>query len=199
MSAAAPRRVAGPAAAHPVWHNRGTMRSAATLLLALGAAACAAPPPGPATHGTASVRLKPVTSPLPPPTIQRTVYVPVYSSIYHSDARQNMMELAVTVSVRNVSARQRLVLDHVRYYDSEGRLVREYLGTPSELGPLATVEFVVRQLDDAGGPGANFLVQWTGPADVDEPLIEAVMIGHGGSVGYSFTSAGRTIRNEPLP
>jgi hypothetical protein len=170
---------------------------AATLVLAL--AACTAPRPDPALEGTAAERLRPVSSPPTGATVQRTVYVPVYSSIYHSDASQSMMELAVTVSVRNVSSRQSIVIDHVRYYDSHGRQVREYLATPSELGPLATVEFVVRQRDDAGGPGASFLVQWSGPADVDEPLVEAVMIGHAGSVAYSFTSGGREVKNEPLP
>jgi hypothetical protein len=56
---------------------------------------------------------------------------------------------------------------------------------------------MVQQQDTSGGPGANFLVQWSGPTDVDEPLIEAVMLGQAGDAGISFTSAGRTIRNEP--
>ena len=79
------------------------------------------------------------------------------------------------------------------------KLVRDYVSTPSELGPLATVEFVVQQMDRAGGPGANVLVQWTGPADIDEPLIEAIMLGQSGNVGVAFTSTGRNIKNEPLP
>lgn len=161
---------------------------------------CTRSAPDPLTHGSAAVQLKAVTSPLPPPTVQGTVYVPVYSSIYLGlDLERNMVGLAATVSVRNVSSRQRLVLDHVRYYDSAGRMVREYVNRPAELGPLASVEFVIQQHDDAGGPGANFLVQWTGPEGIDEPLIEAVMIGQSGNVGYSFTSAGRKVRNEPLP
>jgi hypothetical protein len=170
------------------------------LAVLAGGLACTQATPDPKLHGSAPARLKPVTSPLVGPTLQRTVYVPVYSSIYLGvDVRHNTMELAATVSVRNVSPRQRIVLDHVRYYDSAGALVREYLGTPSELGPLASVEFVVQQMDKAGGPGANFLVQWTGNDDVDEPVIEAVMIGHGGNVGYSFVSVGRSIRSQPLP
>ena len=175
------------------------MKRALPVLATLGVLACSSPREDPARHGSAATRLRPPTSPLPEPTLQRTVYVPVYSSIYHSDAGHGMVELAVTVSVRNVSARQRLRLDHVRYYGSDGALIREYLRTPAELAPLATVEFVLRQLDKAGGPGANFLVQWTAAADIDEPLMEAVMIGHAGSVGYSFTSPGRSIKNEPLP
>ena len=172
----------------------------ASLALVVGGLACNGPAPDIRSHGSASSRLKPLTTPLPEPTVQKTAYVPVYSSIYLGvDVNHDMMELAVTLSIRNVSARQRLVLDHIRYYDSEGKFVREYLNTRSDLGPLASVEYVVQQLDRAGGPGANFLVQWTGPADIDEPLIEAVMIGNGGNVGYSFTSAGRSIKNEPLP
>ena len=130
--------------------------------------------------------------------MRRTVYVPVYSSIYVGlDIRQAIIELAATVSIRNVSALYPVVLNFVRYYDSGGKLIREYLKEPVELGPLATVEFVIQRVDTAGGPGANFLVQWVGQKDVDEPLIEAVMIGQNGNAGISFTSEGRVIKNEP--
>ena len=56
------------------------------------------------------------------------------------------------------------------------------------------MEFVVLHGDTAGGPGANFLIQWAGPAEIDEPLIEAVMIGQSGNAGISFTSTGRTLK-----
>jgi hypothetical protein len=126
------------------------------------------------------------------------VYVPVYSSIYLGlDVRKKIIDLAATVSIRNVSAQYPIVLNFVRYYDSAGTLVRQYLKTPAELRPLATVEFVIQRADKTGGPGANFLVQWIAKSDVDEPLIEAVMIGQSGNAGISFTSAGRVIKNEP--
>ena len=147
---------------------------------------------------TGAVQLKPRSTPLREPTVRRKVYVPVYSSIYLGlDIRQKLIELAATVSVRNVSAQYPVVLNFVRYYDSGGKLVREYLKEPAELGPLATAEFVIQRVDTVGGPGANFLVQWVGQSDVDEPLIEAVMIGQSGSAGISFTSIGRAIKNEP--
>lgn len=149
-------------------------------------------------HGSAAIHLKRPSSTLPEPTIRRTVYVPVYSSIYLGlDVRRNVIELAATLSVRNVSAQRPIIVNFVRYYDSAGKMVREYLGEPAELGPLATVEFVIQRADVAGGPGANFLVQWVGQSDTDEPLIEAVMIGQSGNAGISFTSGGRVIRNEP--
>ena len=67
-----------------------------------------------------------------------------------------MVELAATVSVRNVSSKHPLVLEVVRYYDSAGKPVRDYLKEPSELAPLATVEFVIQQADATGGPGGQF-------------------------------------------
>jgi hypothetical protein len=173
---------------------RGTL----TLGLITALCACSAPP-DPTSHGSAATMLRPATTALPEPTVRRTVYVPVYSNLYLGvDRRQNMVELSATVSVRNVSPRYPLVLTVVRYYDSAGKQVREYLKQPSELPPLASVEFVVQRDDTAGGPGANFLIQWTGPSDVDEPFIEAVMIGQAGVAGFSFTSAGRVLKSHSL-
>ena len=107
----------------------------------------------------ASLRLRPVTTPLLENAIRRTVYVPAYLSLYLGlDIRKTMVELASTVSVRNVSSRYPIVLEFARDYDSTGKRIRDYISTPSELPALATIEFVVRQADTAGGPGANFLI-----------------------------------------
>ena len=51
--------------------------------------------------------------------------------------------------------------------------------------------------DSCGDPGANFLVQWAGSSYMDEPLIEAVMVGQTGTAGISFTSSGRVLKDEP--
>lgn len=167
--------------------------------LALGSAvSCSAPnPPSPAvTLGSAADRLKPVTSPLPQDYVQRRVYVSVYSSIYLGlQTEQLMVNLAATVSVRNVSGEHAVVLTHARYYDSAGKVVRDYVQAPAELGPMASVEFVVKRDDTAGGPGANFVIEWTGPADMDPPIVEAVMIGQSGHAGFSFISEGKAIQH----
>jgi hypothetical protein len=141
--------------------------------------------------------LRPVTS-TPAGHVRRTVYVPVYSSIYWGvDTGRDVVDLAATLSVRNVSAQHAVIVHYVRYYDSGGRKLKDHVNAPAELAPLASAEFVVAQRDRSGGPGANFLVQWSGPTDVDEPLIESVMVGQKGNAGLSFTSPGRTIKNEP--
>ena len=54
---------------------------------------------------------------------------------------------------------------------------RDHLTKPAELAVLASVEFVVKEADTAAAPGADFLVKRSDPSGVDEPLIEAVMLG----------------------
>ena len=142
---------------------------AARTIAALAASwllGCSPRSPGTARDGSpsAATRLKPVATSVAEPAVRRTVYVPVDSSIsLGTGVKQSTTELSVTMSVRNVSRRHPLVLKGVAYYDSDGALVRQYLGQPGELAPLATVEFIVLQKDTAGGPGAKFLVGWEGP------------------------------------
>ena len=52
------------------------------------------------------------------------------------------------------------------------------------------------QKDTAGGPGAKFLVSWEGPAGIDEPIVEAVMVGLAGNIGLAFTTSGRALTND---
>ena len=173
------------------------LRAALPALFVVAASyACSGESPAARTHGSAGLRLKAVTA-LPAGSLSRTVYVPVYSSIYlGKDINQSVVELGVTVSVRNVSRRHPVVLSFVQYYDSAGTKIRDYITGRSELAPLATVEFVVAHSDTAGGPGANFLIQWAGGPDIDEPLIEAIMVGQSGNAGISFSSPGRTLRDD---
>ncbi len=149
-------------------------------------------------HSSAAERLQPVGSEPAALIAGGTVYVPVYSSVYLGlDVKRQMVDLTATVSVRNVSLVHPIVIEWVRYYDSTGKPVRDYLKQPSSLPPLGSVEFVIQRSDTTGGPGANFLIRWKGPAAVDEPLIEAIMLGESGNAGISFTSAGRVVKSEP--
>ena len=150
------------------------------------------------THSTASERLQPAPAGSRPSADGTIVYVPVYSSLHLGvSSRMQTVDLAATVSVRNTSSVHPITLQWVRYYDSLGKKVRDYLTKPSVLPPLGSVEFVIQRADTAGGPGANFLIRWDGPADVDEPLIEAVMLSQNVNAGVSFTSRGRVVTSAP--
>jgi hypothetical protein len=125
-----------------------------------------------------------------------SVYVPVYSHIYYRDEHR-FVNLAITLSVRNTDADHPIAVRSVRYYDTDGALVRTYVGAPARLGPMATREFIVGEKDSSGGSGANFVVDWSAAQAVSEPVVEAVMIGTSGAQGISFTSEGRVLQRWP--
>ena len=104
-----------------------------------------------------------------------TVYVPVYSHIFMSGGSEQLLE--TTLSVRNTDRTNPIVVESIRYYDTEGIQLREYLSAPIILGPLASTDFLVEERDRSGGVGANFLIDWVAEEPVSEPVIEAVMVG----------------------
>jgi len=119
------------------------------------------------------------------------VYVPAYSHIYTLGGKPLLLE--TTLSVRNTDLKRTLTISMVRYFDTDGREVRSFLEGPLNLGPLATADFLVEAKDTTGGSGANFIVEWTGDEDLNEPLIEAVMVGMDGTQGVAFVGQSREI------
>ena len=151
-------------------------------------------------HSSAEERLQPAVANPGAASTSGAIYVPVYSSLYLGVVhRVQTVELAATVSVRNVSDQHSITLDVVRYYDSNGKQIRDYVDKPSALPPMGSVEFVIQRSDKVGGPGANFLIRWHSDAAVDEPLAEAVMVGQSGDAGISFVSRGRKVSTTPEP
>ncbi|RCJ27930.1 hypothetical protein A6770_24565 [Nostoc minutum NIES-26] len=125
----------------------------------------------------------------------QTIYVPVYSHIYHHN-RQEIFNLAVTLSIRNTDLTNSLIVTSVRYYDSNGKLVKQYLERPIQLDALASYDFFVNRNDTSGGLGANFIVEWVAQTKISEPIVEAVMIGTDYQQGISFISPGRVIKSQ---
>ncbi len=120
--------------------------------------------------------------------LQQLVYVPVYSHVYFQGGSPYSLE--VTLSVRNTDTEDALYVKTVDYYDTSGKRVKSYLEQPIRLAPLQTIEFLVERRDSSGGSGANFLVDWCGDNELNKPLIEAVMVGTGGTQGICFSRGG---------
>jgi hypothetical protein len=126
--------------------------------------------------------------------VRQTIYVPAYSHIYYY-SKKHRIQLAVTLSIRNTDLKHPIVVTSVRYYDTPGQLVREYVEKPVRLTSLASIDFVVEERDTSGGSGANFIVEWMAAERVNEPVVEAVMISSG-TQGISFVSPGRVIDGQ---
>ena len=125
----------------------------------------------------------------------QTIYVPIYSHVYHDDGKK-AFNLAATLSIRNTDLENPIVITFVRYYDTNGKLLRQYLEQAIQLGALASTDFVIDTTDTSGGAGAKFIVEWIAQTEVSEPIIEAVMIGSGYQQGISFISSGKAIESK---
>ena len=125
----------------------------------------------------------------------QTIYVPIYSHIYHNDERQ-ILNLAATLSIRNTDLTNPMIVTAVRYYDSNGKLIKQYLERPIQLNALASTDFFVNRTDNSGGLGANFIVEWVSQKVISEPIVEAVMIATESQQGVSFVSPGKVIKNQ---
>ncbi len=122
----------------------------------------------------------------------KLIYVPVYSSIYHGN-RDRVINLAVTLSIRNVDSTRNVTVSSVEYYNNSGKLIRNYLGSPVSLKPLETMNIVIKEDDTQGGNTASFIVRWESTGTVNDLFVEAVMIGTYPQ-GISFTSRGVQVK-----
>ncbi len=156
------------------------------------------PPRDPLFHPAGQSALGSTTLTASDLAVTGETYVPVYSNIYWGQST-SVTELSATVSVRNADRERPLVLTHVDYFDSRGKLIRQYLDQPKELEPMGTVEWVIEVHDTEGGSGANFVVGWGAPGPIARPVMEAIMLGQISSFSISFVSQGRPVEMvEPV-
>ena len=158
------------------------------LVLLLAPAVRAQPAPLPAALSQFAEAIADV--PREPSVLRGRVYVPAYSSLIVGDGKDRL-DLSVTLSLQNTSENGVLVIERIEYFNAGGQPIDKYLPRAIALKPYGAIQIVVPQRDIRGGFGANFIVDWTSPAAIDEPLVEAVMIGSRGTLGHSFVSRGR--------
>ena len=115
--------------------------------------------------------------------------------------RLGIVNLLTTVSIFNTDTDAAIIIKSVRYYDTDGQLVKEYIEDPLPLAPVASTAFRAEPIEKKGsGVGANFIVEWVAEQPVHEPVIEAVIIGGMGNHGISLISPGRVLsRSDSVP
>jgi len=107
----------------------------------------------------------------------QTLYLPVYSHVYHGDPGKDgkpaQTLVSTHVSIRNTDPQTPIRLVSARYYDTQGKLVRSYVGAPVTIPPLGTHEIFVPRTDTAGGSGANFLIVWSAETSANVEALHA--------------------------
>ncbi len=125
------------------------------------------------------------------------VYLPVYSHIYHgsygkSGAPEKFL-LSALVSVRNADPKRPIRVSSARYYNTEGKMLREFVPSPKTVPAFGTLEFFVERHDESGGSGANFAISWDAESPVNPPVIEAVHAYIDYTRSVIFTTTGKPI------
>lgn len=122
-----------------------------------------------------------------------TLYVPIYSSVFHHQSALNY-KLTATLCIHNIDLDNSIKLIKADYYDTNGDFIQAYLEEVLVLKPLQVVQIVVHEDDERGGAGAKFIVEWVSETNVNSPIVEAVMISARGQQGISFISLGKVIK-----
>lgn len=126
-----------------------------------------------------------------------TLYVPVYSHIWHGNldgsSKPARILLSSMLSIRNTDLEHAITIRSVRYYDNDGKLLREYPAAQRMLGPLGSADVFVENKDAAGGTGANFIVVWDAALPVNTPVVETVNAYFFGAQSAIFTSPAKSV------
>lgn len=109
----------------------------------------------------------------------QSLYLPIYSHLYHGDVNPKTGKPSETlvsthVSIRNTDTRMPLRVTSARYYNTDGKLLREFMPAPQTVAPLGTYELYVPRSDSSGGSGANFVIEWSAERPINPPIVEAL-------------------------
>jgi hypothetical protein len=121
----------------------------------------------------------------------QVLYMPVYSNIPH--LKKQDYDLSAFLAIHNTDLTHRIKITKVDYFNTDGKLIKNFISSDYQIDPLATKIFPISK-EDQSGAGANFLVEWISDQPANEPLIESVMKDLSGNKGISFLSQGRIIR-----
>lgn len=131
----------------------------------------------------------------------QTLYLPVYSFIWHGDINSGTgqpmkAEMSALVSIRNTSLKTPIRLLSARYYNTDGKLLKEFVNVPRNIAPMGTAELFIEKSESEGGSGANFIIQWEAATETNPPVVEAVHIDNQGGRPYSFITTARVINKD---
>lgn len=127
----------------------------------------------------------------------QTLYLPIYSHLWHGNldkgGNPDKSYLSALVSVRNTDTKNPIKVLSARYYDTDGKLLKDFVPKVRTIPPLGTLELFIERREDEGGSGANFLIRWQAEATVNTPQVEAVHVDLYSTKALSFITSARPI------
>lgn len=132
------------------------------------------------------------------PSRGQTLYLPIYSHLWHGDLKSDGIPfkslVSALVSIRNTDLKTPIRVTSARYYDTNGKLLQEFVPAVKTVPPMATHELYVERKETAGGSGANFVIAWESATPANPPVVEALHADIQGNRTITFLTAARQIR-----
>ena len=133
----------------------------------------------------------------PAPVTGQTLYLPVYSHVYHGDVDSKGVPqqtlVSALVSIRNTDLTRSIRVNSAVYYDTNGKKLREYLPKPVVIAPMGTHEIFIARSETAGGSGANFVLVWQADEPANAPVVEALHLNMPAGRSIAFITTARPI------
>ena len=130
----------------------------------------------------------------------QTLYLPIYSHVYHGDVgkdgKPSQTLVSTHISIRNSDPQVAIRVLAARYYDTNGKLVRAFLNAPVTIPALGTHEIFIPRNDTSGGSGANFLVVWSAESPANLPIVEALHADIREARTLMFITTGQAIKTR---
>lgn len=129
----------------------------------------------------------------------QSLYLPIYSHIYHGEVnpktgKPSQTLVSAHISIRSTDPATGMKVVSARYYDTEGKLLREFLPKPHVILPFGTYELYLPRSDSSGGSGANFIIDWVADKPINPPLVEALHADIREARTLLFITTGRPIQ-----
>lgn len=130
----------------------------------------------------------------------QTLYLPIYSHVWHGDLKAGGYPLkslvSALVSIRNTDLKHPIRVLSARYFDTGGKPLHEHIAAAKIIPPMGTYELYVERKESAGGSGANFVILWEAAMPANLPVVEAVHADIQGHRTLSFITTARAIRTD---
>jgi len=129
------------------------------------------------------------------------LYLPIYSNVLHGDISSSKGKpmksyLSALISIRNTSLKTPIKIESARYYNTEGKLLRDFITAPRNIAPMDTLELFIEKSEAEGGSGAKFLIRWGAELATTAPIVEAVHIDNQPGRPYSFITSAHAIHTD---
>jgi Protein of unknown function (DUF3124) len=136
----------------------------------------------------------------PVKSLGQSLYLPIYSHIWHGDLNKlNQPEktlVSVSVSIRNTDPQKPIRIHSAKYFDTQGTKLKDYVTSTLVIAPMGTHEIFVPRSDDTGGSGANFVIVWSAEKPSNPPVVDGFHANLPVGRAIAFTTSASVMPNE---